>query len=203
MAQFLVLLKRINTLHQEMKNSYVIIVSILLLQCCIPLRVAPKIEDYKITKGRKFKRDLPKRKMFVFEDKTEANEFYNFVNTKYKLDHKNVFDDVPFKIEEQQYFFSFYEVDIPNKSLNLVPLVADVFLNIALGNDNMEPIFSDDRSSVSRKGNWYIAIEVYSDFENDGLQTNSLSREAVLNYLRVLKKEYFSTYSYNEILFRN
>lgn len=185
-----------------MQKITFLIVSIFLFQSCIPLRIAPKIEDYKITKGKKFKRSLPKREMFVFEDEKEANEFYNYIDTKYQLNNENVFDDVPFQIDNEQYFFSFYEVDIPNKSLNLFPLVADVFLNTALGNEDMELYFSENAEPVSRKGNWYIAIEVYSDSEKDCLQINSLSREPVLKYLRTLKKEYFSTYNYNETLFR-
>jgi len=140
-----------------MRNFFFIIVSILVFQSCIPLRIAPTIEDYKITEG----------------------------------------------VDEEQFFFSFYEVEIQDKSLNLAPLVVDVFINAALGQDDIQPIFSDKVDAVSREGNWYIAIEVYNDSENDCLQINSLSREIVLKYLRALKKEYFSTYNYNETLFRN
>lgn len=185
-----------------MQKATLIIASFFLFQSCIPLRIAPQIDNYKITQGKKFKRTLPKREMFVFEDKKEANEFYNYVNTKYQLNNENVFDDVPFQIDKEQYFFSFYEVDIPNKSLNLFPLVADVFLNAALGNQHIDPIISNSVEPVFRKGNWYIAIEVYSDSEKDCLQINSLSREAVLKYLRTLKNEYLSTRNYNEALFR-
>lgn len=185
-----------------MQKTTLLIVLIFLFQSCIPLRIAPKIDDYKITKGKKFKRTLPKREMFVFQDEKKANEFYNYIDTKYQLNNENVFDNVPFQISNEQYFFSFYEVDIPNKSLNLFPIVADVFLNVALGNEDMDPIISNSVGPVSRKGNWYIAIEVYSDSEKDCLQINSLSREPVLKYLRTLKKEYLSTFNYNETLFR-
>jgi len=47
-----------------MRNFFFIIVSILVFQSCIPLRIAPTIEDYKITEGKKFKRSLPKQEMF-------------------------------------------------------------------------------------------------------------------------------------------
>ena len=121
--------------------------------------------------------------MFVFKDEKKANEFYNYIDTKYQLNNINVIDDVPFQIDGEQYFFSFCEVDIPNKGLNLFAIVADVFLNGALNNQNI----SNGTTSVSRNSNWYIAIEVYSDSENDCLQINSLSREPVLKYLRALK----------------
>jgi len=168
-----------------------------LFESCIPLRIAPTIEDYKITKGKKFKRSLSKRQMFIFEDPKEAEQFYNFINTKYQLDHTNVYDDVPFDINGQQYFFAWYEVEIPDKSLNLIPLVADAALIYA----DADPAFED--SYTNRKGNWFIGLEVYSDLEKDCLVEGSLSKEAVLKYLRALKKEYLDTHNYNETLFKN
>ncbi|WP_422082751.1 hypothetical protein [Ulvibacterium sp.] len=168
-----------------------------LLYSCIPLRIAPSIDDYKITKGRKFKKGLPKRKMFIFEDPKDADQFYNYVNIKFGLNDENVYDDVPFEIAGQQYFFSFYEVEIPTKTINLIPLVIDGLLDSA----DMDPILED--AHASRIGNWYIAIEAYADFDRDCLQENSLSREAVLKYLRAIKREYLSTHNYNEVVFKN
>ncbi len=168
-----------------------------LLYSCIPLRIAPSIDDYKITKGKKFKRGLPKREMFIFEDPKDANQFYNYVNIKFELGDEDVYDDVPFKINGQQYFFSFYEVEIPTKTINLIPLVIDGLLDSA----DMGPFLEDVHAS--RVGNWYIAIEAYTDFEQDCLQENSLSREVVLKYLRTKKQEYLSTYNYNEVVFKN
>ncbi len=193
----------VSKLTKKMRACLTITILFLALASCIPLRVAPKIADYRITKGESFKRDLPKREMFVFEDPKDAGQFYNFIDTKFQLNNINVYDDVPFTIGEQQYFFSFYEAGIPYKSINLIPVLLDVFTNAALGNDDMDPIFSDEDVGYSRVGNWYIAIEVYSDLEKDCLQMNSLSREAVLEYLRTLKKEYLSTDNYNEVVFKN
>ena len=186
-----------------MRAFLFITISFFFLSSCIPLRIAPNIDDYRITKGESFKRDLPKREMFVFEDPKDADHFYNYVDTKFQLNNENVYDDIPFTIGEQQYFFSFYDVEIPDKSINLFPVLLDVFTNAALGNDEMDPIFSNEDAGYSRMGNWYIAIEVYNDLEKDCLRMNSLSREAVLEYLRTLKKEYLSTHNYNEVVFKN
>ena len=186
-----------------MKAFLFIAISFFFLSSCIPLRIAPDIDNYRITKGKSFKRNLPKREMFVFEDPKDAGHFYNYVDTKFQLNNDNVYDDVPFKVEELQYFFSFYEVEIPDKSINLFPIVLDVFVNAALGHDEIDPIFSDGGPGFSRVGNWFIAIEVYSDLEKDCLQINSLSREVVLEYLRTLKKEYLSTQNHNEVVFKN
>ncbi len=180
-----------------------IAISVFFLSSCIPLRIAPDIDDYRITRGKSFKRNLPKREMFVFEDPKDADHFYDYVNTRFQLNNENVYDDVPFKLEERQYFFSFYEIEIPDKSINFIPIIFDVFVNAALGNEDMDPIFSDGNAGYSRVGNWYIAIEVYNDLEKDSLQVNSLSREAVLEYLRTLKEEYLSIHNYNEVVFKN
>lgn len=180
-----------------MKQSLRLVLVLFLFQSCIPLRIAPKIDDYKITKGKKFKRSLSKRQMFIFEDAKEAEQFYNFINIKFQLEDANVYDDVPFEIVGQQYFFAWYEVEIPNKSINLIPLFADVLLTAA----DMDTAFED--SYGSRKGNWYLALEVYNDLESDCLSETSLSRESVLKYLRGLKKEYLATHNYNETVFKN
>ena len=168
----------------------------IMFSACIPLKTAPKITDYRITSGKDFEKGLSDRTMFVFHDPKDAGEFYDFVNTKFKLNNENVYDDVPFIIDESQYFFAFYEIERVNKTLNLFP----VLLTMALDPEDGE-YFSGDE--ISRKGNWYLAIEVYSDNENDCLSINSLSRAPVLEYLRSLKKEYLSTDNYNELVLEN
>lgn len=172
------------------------------LQSCIPLRVAPTIEDYKVTRGKRFKRSLSKREMFIFQDPKLAGQFYDYVNIKYHLNHENVYDDVPFLINGEQYFFSFYEVQIPDKTLNLAPLLLHLAVNAALGNEDPLEHYDAD-GDINKRENWYIAIEVYSDLEKDCLADAALSREAVLKYLRVLKKEYLTTYNYHETVFKN
>lgn len=186
-----------------MKQSLLLIFILFLVQSCIPLRIAPKIDDYKITKGRKFKRSLSNRQMFIFEDAKDAEQFYNFVNIKFQLEDTNVYDDVPFEIDSKQYFFAWYEIEISDKSLNFIPVAFDLFLNVALGNEDMESYVSDEDNTFSRKGNWYLALEVYNDWEPDCLAETSLSRDAVLKYLRALKKEYLATHNYNETVFKD
>ena len=134
--------------------------------------------------------------MFVFEDPKDVDAFYNYINTKYQLNYMLVDTDVPFKIMQRQYYFSFYEVEIPTKTINL----AQIFIDAALENNAMDPIFVDSYSS--RIGSYYIAIEVYNDEENDCLHENSLSRTYVLEYLRALKNEYLTTHNYNEVSFK-
>ena len=185
-----------------MKKLLFLVFGIFLFQSCIPLRVAPQIDDYKIAKGKRFKRSLSKRQMFIFEDEKEAEQFYSFVNTKFQLNDENVYDDVPFKIAGTQYFLAWYEVEIPDKTLNLAPMFFQLFVGAALGSDDPLENYNGDGDMV-RKDNWYIALEVYNDLDPDCLVENSLSRAAVLKYLRALKKEYLNTHNYNETVFKN
>lgn len=140
--------------------------------------------------------------MFIFEDAKEAEQFYNFVNIKFQLDDTNVYDDVPFDISGQQYFFAWYEVEIPDKNLNLAPMFFHLFVGAALGNEDPLEDY-DGEGDLVRRDNWYLAIEVYNDLEPDCLVDTSLSREGVLKYLRALKKEYLATHNYNETVFKN
>ena len=183
-----------------MKKSLIALFALFLIQSCIPLRVAPQIEHYKVSKGKKFKKGLPQREMFIFEDPKQAGEFYGYVNTKFKLDDIEVQDDVPFKLEGTQYFFSFYEVEIPDKHLNLFPAILNKATNELLQSEDEEYFTGGD---IERQENWYIAIEVYNDVEKDCLSTEALSRELVLNYLRGLREEYLATTNYNELVFKN
>ena len=180
-----------------MKRIFLLLAFLTLLHSCIPTRIAPTIQDYKVTTGKKFKRSLPERHMFVFEDPKAANEFYNYINTKFELNHTDVYDNVPILLGQKQYFFSFYEVDIPNKTINLVPLAVDALLQSA----DLDPIL--DGQYETRKGNWYVAIEVYCDTEQDSLHPNSDSRLIVSEYFRLLKNEYLASHNYNEVLFKN
>ena len=187
-----------------MKLKLLLLTLLLAAQSCIPLRTAPSIADYKVSKGKKFKRELSKRQMFIFENPKKDGHFYDYVNTKFQLNHKDVYDDIPFSFEGESYFFAWYEVEIPDKSVNIAPALINEVMNRALDPDD-EDEDSDylNEPDVFRKGNWYLALEVYSDTENDCLHKDALSREDVLKYLRALKKEYLSTHNYHEIVFKN
>ncbi len=163
---------------------------------CIPLKIAPKINDYKISRGSKFSKELSDRSMFLFEDPKDAGEFYSYVNNKYELNNLNVYDDVPFVINGDQYFFAFYEIEKDDKLLNLFPVLIYAALDAEDGD-------YDGGDEILKRENWYIAIEVYSDVEKDCLALDSLSREVVLQYLRTVKEEYLSTDNYNELVLKN
>ncbi|WP_413996445.1 hypothetical protein [Maribacter sp. 2307ULW6-5] len=161
------------------------------------MRIAPNIKDYSLKEGKKFKRSLPTRNMFIFPDPKPANEFYKFVNIKFNLKHQKVHDDVPFRLNGKTYFFSFYEVNIPDKTVNLVPLAVDA----ALANANLPTLL--ESTYETRKGNWYVAIEVYHDGEYDSLAPEAPDREALTAYFRELKNAYLETDYYHEALFKN
>ena len=173
-----------------MKVFYVCIAT-LLLSSCIPLRNAPNIEEDQVIKGRKFKSGLTKDQMFVFEDNKDADEFYHYVNTKYDLNHQNVETDVPIKIKDNYYYFSFYEVEKTSETLNLIPLAIDA----SRENNGRRPLM--ENSYVSRKGKWYIAMTVTDDMMSDCLNSEHKNYEDVLEYCKSMRKEYHSNIDYD------
>lgn len=186
-----------------MKRLALWLLPVLFLFSCIPLRVAPQIKDNKIVMGKRFKKGLPKKYVFVFEDTKAADQFYDYINTKFNLQDYYVDVQVPFEVEGREYYLSFYEVEITDKALNLFPLLADIAVNTVLGNEDFETYVATTENSTVRQGNYYIAIEVFSETEKDCLNEKYSNRPAVLTYLRGLKKEYYSTHNYNEVVFKN
>lgn len=173
-----------------------LLLSFLLCASCIPLRIAPSIETDKVMVAKKFKRQLPKQHAFIFEDPKDADEFYNYINTKYELYHQNVEFNVPFEINGKSFYFSFYEVEIPTKTLNLFPVVVDAVLE----NKELEPMFED--VYTSRKGNWYVVITVADDAFNDALSGSCPDKTQIVNYLKAMRTEYLNTHNYLEVLFK-
>ncbi len=146
--------------------------------------------------GKKFKRHLPKRYAFIFEDPKNANEFYYYIDTKYQLYGQNVQYNVPFEIDGKEYYFSFHEVEIPDKTINLVPIVTDKLLE----KNGFSPVL--DKFETSRQGSWYIAITVADGGINDCLNPRHPTREKVLAYLRNMHREYLNTHDYVGLLFK-
>ncbi len=169
---------------------------VLLITSCIPLRIAPTIKTDKVMIAKKFKRKLPKRNAFIFEDPKDANEFYNYVNTKYELNHQDVEWNVPFIVGGKPFYFSFHEVEILDKTVNIIPLVVDT----ALEKKGWDPMLED--AHVSRSGNWYLVITVSDDEIEDCLREGYEDRAAILKYLRYLRTEYLNTSNYLDVLFR-
>jgi len=174
-----------------------ILIAFFLISSCIPIRIAPKINDYKVKVAKKFKRNLPRDHAFIFNDPKEAEEFYNYINIRYQLDYQDVDQNVQFTIENEKFFFSFYETEIPTKTINLLPM----FIDAGLDSKGIDPMFED--SYMSRKGNWYLVLTVFDTDLNDCLKPNYKYQKEIIIYLKNLKSEYLSTNNYFDPLFRN
>lgn len=170
--------------------------ALLLVSSCIPYSFAPNIKEDKIKIAKRFKGGLPKQYGFIFKDPKEADEFYYFINAKYDLNHHLVENNVPFKIKEKELFLSFREVERSTKTLNLIPIFADV----ALENNDMDAAFED--SYTSRIGTWYIVLLVNDENHNDVLSPKNNIRNEVVDYLRSLRKEYLNTNNYLEAMLK-
>jgi len=159
-----------------MKKFFILFV-FLIFSSCIPLRIAPNIKEDKVMVAKKFKQNLPRDYAFIFEDPKDANEFYHYINTKYQRNHNNVEFNVPFWIDNEEFFLSFFEIEIPTKTINLLPIVIDAGLN-SKGYDSMF-----ENQQYSRVGNWYLVLTVTDVDMIDCLKPNHVSREKVLQFL--------------------
>ena len=177
-------------------KSLLLLFFLLLFTSCIPLKIAPKIENEKLIVAKKFKRTLPKKHSYVFEDPKDADEFYNYINTKYELNHEDVEYNVPVIINENEYFLSFHEVERVTKTINLIPL----FIDAGLDSKGHSPVFEDMHSS--RTGNWYIVLTVSDSKINDCLNPKFANREEILAFLKEMRLEYLGTTNYMDALFR-
>ena len=177
-------------------KSILLLFFLLFFTSCIPLKIAPKIENEKLIVAKKFKRTLPKKHSYVFEDPKDADEFYNYINTKYELNHEDVEYNVPVIINENEYFLSFHEVERVTKTINLIPL----FIDAGLDSKGHSPVFEDMHSS--RTGNWYIVLTVSDSKINDCLNPKFANREEILAFLKEMRLEYLGTTNYMDALFR-
>jgi hypothetical protein len=165
---------------------------ILLAYSCIPYKIAPKIDGELIVKAKKFKKDLPNFYGFVFEDTKNADEFYKFINTKYNLKNMYVDSNVPIRINNKTYYLSFFERERSTATINLIPFAIDAHRS-SKGNN---PILED--LHTTRKGFWYIVLMVTDTEIKDCLNPNYAQYGEIVNHLKKLKKEYFSTSNYQE-----
>lgn len=179
-----------------MKKLLTFLVGIFFLSSCIPLRIAPSIKGDKIKIAKRFQRHLPKHYALIFKDSKDADEFYYFINSKYQLNHNSVEDNVPFKIEDKDFSFSFYEVEKTTKTLNILV----IFIDLAINKHTDELLFQD--LHTSRNGVWYIALTANDAEMKDALNPNYKHRKAVIKYLRDLRIEYFNTNNYLESMLK-
>ncbi|WP_417870951.1 hypothetical protein [Winogradskyella sp.] len=179
-----------------MKKALIFLV-FLILTSCIPYKIAPKFKnkDYKVMKAKKFERKLGRETAFIFKDPKDADEFYNYINTKYQLNHNNVGLNSPILIHGKTCFFSYQEVERTDKSL-VLPLVVTDLKRSSNGND---PLF--EKHYTTRKGHWYIVITVYDENLKNCLLDKHPNQAEVLNYLKELQQEYLKTHNYEELLF--
>ncbi|MEN8799341.1 MAG: hypothetical protein ABF293_08850 [Flavobacteriaceae bacterium] len=167
-----------------------------LLISCIPIKIPPKIEDHKVMKARKFKRDLPHSFGFVFKDPKEADEFYFYINSKFDLGFDQVETNVPMEIDNKLFYLSFHEREKASETLNLIPLVIDG----ALGSAGHGPFL--EAAHTSRSEYWYIILTVEDNDMKDVLDPQHDDHRKVVDYLSRLRQEYINTHQYSELAFK-
>lgn len=179
-----------------MKRLFILVV-VITFSSCIPTKIAPrfKAQDYKIMKAKKFQRKLPRETSFIFKDPKDADEFYNYINKKYNLNHDNVGLNTPFQFKGNTYYLSYSEVERIDETLNLPLVIID-----GKRKQNGNSALFDD-SYTTRKGHWYIIITVYDENLSNCLLDKYPKRLEIIEYLKALKQEYLTTHNYEELLF--
>ena len=164
----------------------------LLLASCIPIKIAPDIKDYKIVVAKRFKRDLPRKYAFVFEDEKNADEFYRFLYWKLGQLNAKIEENLPFDVDGTTYYMSFHERPKRDVTLNLIPL----FIDAVLVNQGGDPIL--DGTYASNDEFWYILITVSDTELRDCLNPSYPEQQEVVATLKALKDEYENTHHYVE-----
>ncbi len=166
---------------------------VFLVSSCVPVKVAPRFKnkDYKIMQAKKFKRKLPRETSFIFKDPKAEGQIHDYFDTKYGK-QRTYGDEFLIKIENQDYYLSYYEKDKEDQTLNLAPVIIDK----ALDTDILQDAYT------SRKGHWYILITVRDKALKNCLLDKHPKKELIKDYLVSLKKEYLETHNYQEILFK-
>ncbi|NRB82939.1 MAG: hypothetical protein HRU49_04070 [Winogradskyella sp.] len=179
-----------------MKKTIILLFT-LIATSCIPYKIAPKFKnkDYKIMKAKKFQRKLPNETSYIFKDPKDANEFYNYLNTKYNLNHVNVGLNTTININNSTYNLTYHEVERTDEIANVGLVVTDLVLEEKTGLTAFENNYS------SRTGHWYIIITVYDESLKNCLLEKHPKHKEIVSFLRELQQEYLRTYNYEELRF--
>ena len=165
---------------------------ILFISSCIPVKIAPNIKTNKIKMAKRFKRNLPKEYGFIMEDPKEADEFYHFINLKFDRNHIDVENNVPFEVDGDLYYLSFYERERETKTWNIIPFLIDSNRE----SNGKDPFLED--LYVSRSGSWYLILTVNDENNQDALSPKHPNRHKIKTFLNDLQQEYLNTQNYVE-----
>ena len=154
-----------------MKKHVISILLAITITACIPVSFAPDFhkKGYKVKEAQRFKRKLPEQQAFIFEDTKEADAFYDFINTKFELNDLDVDFEVPFRIEGELYYLSFYEVEKLTTAVDLFNITDEL---------------------VHEVGTWYIVITVIDNDSKDVLKASHPKHQLIIQYLKDLRREY-------------
>lgn len=177
-----------------MRTTLIILVA-LFFHSCIPYSIAPKINDHKIKKSNRFEAGMPKDYSFIFEDPKEVNEFYQFMNAKFKLADVDIEQGIMAEINDDLYFLNFYEAEKSTRTLNLVPILIDANRE----NNGNDPILEEFHTM--RDGKWFIMVIVSDDEGKDALHPDHPEQIEVRRYLKRLRDQYLNTQNYLDTYF--
>ena len=163
---------------------------------CIPLKIAPQIQHYKLMKTRRFIRQLPQQHAFVFQDTKVPDAFYQFFNIRFSSLSQWTNENLPINVKGASYFFSFYGVEKTTKTFNLFPFIVDTILEEKGDFRFFERFYTRYRPHA------YIVITVRNETLEDCLEPRHPARESLVEFLEAMRKDYLMTNNYIDQLFR-
>ncbi len=172
-------------------KKILLILTAISIYSCIPLRIAPDIKEDKIMVAKKFKKKLPNSYSYIFEDRKDADEFYTYYNTKFNIESD--VDGAIFNIDGTDFYLTFYESEIPTKTVNLVPIATDLVLK----SKDVGPISAEHH--ITRNGKWFIVLTVSDIKSKDCLHPDFVLQPKIVSYLKALREEYLYTHNYETL----
>ena len=177
-----------------MNKLVVFVVFIFGFYACIPIKITPNIENFKVVKAKKFNNKLPKTNAFVFKDPKKTGEIHKFIHAKFNS-VKELDNYYSFNLNGITHAITFYEVEKETKTVNLIPIIADV----SRKSNNKDSLLED--FYISRKSdNWYVAITVSNEESSDCLSNEYANKKEIEKYLEAMKNDYLNTSNYIETL---
>ena len=163
---------------------------------CFSLQPASLIDDYRVTKARKWVKEKPRTYHFVFENPKPPEEWRWFTQI-----HFGVYNDPQqrlhaFQIDEKPYTLLYTSFTRTGERINVWAMVLDELL---LRWINMSFFEADHTTKNIRQ---YVRVSVRDAHEKDALHPSYPQRTTVIAYLEELRHTYLDTNNYMDQLFR-
>lgn len=163
---------------------------------CLSLQPASLIDDYRVTKSRRWVKEKPRTYHFVFENSKPPEEWRWFTQI-----HFGVYNDpqqrhYAFEVDHKPYTLLYTSYTRTGERINVWAMVLDELLLRWINMSFFEP---DHTTKNIRQ---YVRVSVRDAHEKDALHPSHPHRKTVIASLEELRRTYLATNNYMDQLFR-